>query len=92
MQGKAQGSLSCRPELDPAMAEVEPADYIPLFPHCTQSRIFDKYALDRRFLRYRDIKREGRRFMGVCRKLQNLAVRVYPDPCRTQISNQKGVP
>ena len=28
MQGKAQGSLSCRPELDLAMAEVEPADYI----------------------------------------------------------------
>ena len=30
MQGKAQGSLSCRPELDPALAEVEPADYIPI--------------------------------------------------------------
>ena len=93
MQGKAQGSLSCRPELDPALAEVEPAaDYIPLFPHCTQSRIFDKYALDRRFLRYQDMKWEGRRFMGVCRKLQILAVRVYPDPFRTQIFHQKGVP
>ena len=63
-----------------------------LFPHCTQSRIFDKYALDHRFLRCRDMKREGRRFMGVCRKLQILAVRVYPDPFRTQIFHQKGVP
>ena len=49
MRGKAQGSLSCRPELDPAMAEVEPADYVSLFLHRMQSRIFDKYALDRRF-------------------------------------------
>ena len=55
MQGKAQGSLSCRPELDPAMAEVEPAaDYIPLFLHCTQSRV--KYVLDCHFLRYIDMK------------------------------------
>ena len=95
MQGKAQGSLSCRPELDPGMAEplsLLQIISLPLFLHCKQSRIFDKYALDHRFLRCRDMKREGRRLIGVCRKLQILAVRVYPDPFRTQISHQKGVP
>ena len=50
-EARRKAAFSCRPELDPAMAEVEPAaDYIPpLFRHCTQSRVFDKYVLDRRF-------------------------------------------
>ena len=55
------------------MAEVEPADYVPLFLHRMQSRIFDKYALDRRFLRYLGYEMRGKAFHGSLSKTTNFS-------------------